>query len=410
MSKPVAEPGPGPSVSPHDALEDWEVNREQLANPFTCVCGQCVLDPHLWASVAATASSARCDFCGTTTQTVVFNDLAEMVEAVLGGLYVTLEESSAYQDEGEWSETVADVQDVLAELLDQAVRSSVLAPLVLYVASRNAVEHGFVRRADLWGTLFDIDEGKWRTFMARARAGEVTASPGNIHADLADEILALFRRIETIAQSQELFKHSTPVLWRARSGVADMPHATGGALGSPPAHHVKEGGRLNAAGQSVFYGSTTLRGAAIEIANHYGHGVEIWAGKFTPTRELYHLDVMEPPDLPSPFASGAAETHQAVAFLVRFAETLCEPWQNDPKRYRPTQIFTSFLLSRHDECRPDAIRYASSLDPASENWAVFADNDHCGDVGSDARAYRDDGVRMLLHPATLRFSTAGEYL
>lgn len=412
---------PRPFRSPHDALEEWQLRVETLNDPGTRVCRRCVPDPHLWEEAAAGAHDALdahdtadsdCAFCGAAAETVSFEDLAVVVERVIGELYVTVEESGSYHDGGEWSQRVEDVADLAQELLYGAVDDGVLAPLGAFVADRNAVDHGFVRQRDVWASLYDLDEGKWRNFMARARAGDIAAGSETLFADLSDDTLELFRRIEQTAELNGLFKQVTTVLWRCRPAKPGVAYTTGADLGTAP-YGLGTAGRLNGAGHSVFYGSTTLRGAVLE-ARHHGADGGLWAGRFAPSRPLHHLDVMEAPDLPSVFAPGAADSHDAWSFLVRFALTLREPWHGDDAHYRPTQIFTAFLLARPEELRIDAVRYASSVDPASENWAVFADHDHCADAGADllagAQADDDEDVFLLLDPSTAQLVTAADHL
>ncbi len=417
MPKPVQPPSGRPSRNPHQALEEWQDQADRLKDPGTRVCRGCVTDRHLWAKAAATAEEAAddgdggCGFCGAVLATVAFEDLAVVVERVLAELCVTVEESGAYREYGEWSEAVEDVADIARELLDGAVDDDVLAPLGAFVADRNAVDFGFVRQREVWASLYDLEEGEWRHFMALARSGDVTAASDSLFADLPNGTLALFRRIEQTAELHGLFKHATPSLWRCRKGAPDAGYTTGADLGTAPVG-VAGDGRLNAAGNSVFYGSTTLRGAVLEAAHHYGQDVGLWTGRFDPTRQLYHLDVMDQPELPSVFAPGAADSHDAVSFLVHFARTIREPWNGDTRRYRPTQILTAFLLARPEELQPDAIRYASSVDATSENWAVFADRDHCAYAGPDLAAGQsaDGDVVLLLDPSTARFVMAADHL
>ncbi len=408
MSNPTPPSSRLPLTTPHDVMEDCVDRVTQLNDPNTRVCQQCVTDTHLWASVAEDAENADCDFCGTTTQVVTFENLAVVVEGVLGDLYLSAEESGAYHDDGEWSETVEDVQVILDDLLNGAVENDVSAPLVAFIAERNAVDHGFVLQRDVWASLYDFHEGAWRHFMTQARDGNITTAAQNFLTVLPADVIDLFRRIVQVAELEGLFKHAAPLLWRCRPGTSEVEYKAGVDIGSPPAEWAGDG-RLNAMKQSVFYGSTTLRGAVIEMVNHHGEDVELWAGQFTPSRRLYHLDVMEPPPLPSPFAPGAADTHDAILFLGRFAATIRQPKSGEPRHYLPTQIFVAFLLAAHEDLRPDAIRYGSSVDPKSENWVVFADHDHCGDLGTTYDLPADE-VFMLLDQSTAQFVVARQYL
>ena len=129
----------------------------------------------------------------------------------------------------------------------------------------------------------------------------------------------------------------------------------------------------------------------------------MWAGRFEPSRPLYYLDLMDTPELPSVFAQDAADTFDAVRFLVRFTETVSQPNDGEPGHYLPTQIFVAYLLANIDDLRPDAIRFASSLDPQSENWVVFADHNHCLDSQAP-----DSALYMVLDASAVRFVTSSE--
>jgi hypothetical protein len=140
MPKPDQPRAPRPFRSPHDALEEWQFRVETLNDPGTRVCRRCVPDHHLWEEAAAGAHDARdtaesdCALCRAAVGTVSFEDLAVVVERVIGELYVTVEESGSYHDDGEWSQRVEDVADLAQELLYGAVDDGVLAPLGAFVA------------------------------------------------------------------------------------------------------------------------------------------------------------------------------------------------------------------------------------------------------------------------------------
>ncbi len=392
-------------MSLHDHLEQWELRNELLSVSETRVCRACVTDPALWTRVSDAAADGVCTFCETATRCVRFEDLAVVVEEVLHEFYETLEESGAYRDEGEWSETVCSVETVVGlELLHDAVDELVHAPLVGYISGRDqGTDYGFVLRRDFEASLHDFEEGAWRNFMRDARDGRVKTGPAaeELLTHVRPEVLELLGRIERYAQSEGLFKFGPPALWRCRPGEIVNNYATGSAIGSAPSRYAADG-RLNAANQSVFYGSTTLHGAVIEMVNHHGEDARLWAGHFAPTRALHHLDLMDLPGLPSPFAPGAADAYDAIRFLSRFAETLRE---RKPvvlgRHYLPTQIFTAYLLAGPEDLRPDAIRFASSLDPSSENWVVFVDHEHCADAGGSN--LQPDELYMLLDPTSVAF-------
>lgn len=409
-----------PKVTPHDHIEQRRFEIEERASADSLVCSACVTDRHLWTRVEQIAEDDTCTFCETRGRCVTFEVLFEPIAEALGTLYVTVDESGAYHDEGSWNVRTCDVGEILEdELLDDAVDGPVVLSLVAYVADRIAVDYGFVRRRDVWASLYDFDEGSWRHFMKQARDGQVNTAAEDLLRHLPTDVLDLFNRIEGYAVLQGLYKAQTPGLWRGRRGGLEDNLRSGREIGSAPAMYAASG-RLNARGQSVFYGATELHGAIIEMTNHHGPDVELWCGRFTPSRSLYHLDVMTVPESPSPFAPGAADTLDAILFLRRFAETLREPkpartkdehdddyWSRLDRHYLPTQIFTVFLLGTHEDLKPDAIKYGSSLDPASENWVVFADHEHCTDL-TDAIIPKDD-LHLNLDLETVRFVAARDY-
>lgn len=391
----------------HSALEAWEDRVAELDNDLTRTCQQCVIDTHLWTSVVDLTELAVCNFCGTKSQAATFEDLAAAVVHTMDAFYVSVSESGAYHDDGDWSENVEDVQVVLDELLYGAVDNDVLKPLVAYIAGQVSVDYGYVLRHDVWATLYDADEGAWGNFMTRTREGKITATH-DILDKLPDDAIILLARVEYVAQVNGLLKHSTPTLWRCRPGTLENEHRTGAALGSPPSD-LAGSGRLNVENQPVFYGSTTLRGALNEMVSHYSKDVEVWGAQFIPSRPLYYLDLVEPPELPSSFELGAADTHRAISFLMRFAETISQPATRDVRHYLPTQILVAFLLRGHEDFRPEAIRYRSSVDPESENWAVFVDNAHCVDQSDDMDP-TDTELFMRIDPGTTSFVVAHDYL
>jgi hypothetical protein len=116
---------------------------------------------------------------------------------------------------------------------------------------------------------------------------------------------------------------------------------------------------------------------------------------------------MDVPQVPSVFAPAAADTRDAIDFLRKFAETVSQPNDaGDTQHCLPTQVFVAYLLTRPEELRPEAIKYASSLDKQSENWVVFTDNAHC----VDDHAPDGDDLYLILDPHTVEFITASDFL
>lgn len=155
----------------HDALEEWESNVQALAVASTFVCSRCITDSELWRAVTTPLEDAACSFCQRLGECVTFEGLESVIAEVVANSHVTVDESGAFHDEGEWSEDVNDIQDIVSELLQDAVDAPVQASLVRYAAERTAVPHGFVKRRDLWASLYEFHESDWLRFLEEARAG-----------------------------------------------------------------------------------------------------------------------------------------------------------------------------------------------------------------------------------------------
>jgi hypothetical protein len=360
----------------------------------------CILDAHLWTRVEADAVRTTCAFCEDENTCTTFDALAEVVESVVNDRYTTVSESGAYHDDGELSETVHGINDVLDELLDGAVERDVLPALSAYIAGRDETDYGWVKDADIWATVYDFTAGDWKNLSHQLKqSGGPKGSPKTV--DLPDKALKLLGEIREVAFRHNLFKSSTPKLWRCRDQIDGPFSLVARELGSPPTGHSN---RMTTKDQAAFYGSATLRCAVREAAQ--SGDIPFAAGKFTPSHELYHFDAFAIPIPPSPFAIDALDDTQALEFLRRFAETLSEPnYDNDPNHYIPTQVFVRFLLESPDDCRPEAIRFRSSLDSTGENWVVFVDRDHCVDrpqPGSDLYLVLDADSRQC-HPSSNAF-------
>ncbi|WP_397219645.1 RES family NAD+ phosphorylase [Nocardioides sp. AE5] len=202
-----------------------------------------------------------------------------------------------------------------------------IAPLTRFAAAANAVEYGFVKQADLWASLYEHDEAAWKIFLLESRSGDIGKAAADLLASLHPRTVSLLERVRQTAVTEGLFQVSEPSLWRCRPGGQDKNFRSANDLGTAPPGCARAG-RLNAAGHSCFYGSVTERGAILESAKHAGEAPEFWIGRFEASRPIHHLDVFEVPDPPSPFALGAAHSHEALAFLRRFTASISQP--NDP--------------------------------------------------------------------------------
>ncbi|OXM54460.1 RES domain-containing protein [Amycolatopsis alba] len=360
----------------HSALEEYAAEQENLKHPETRVCVTCVLDADLWRRAGDDVVHATCAFCGQAQSCTTFHELAGVVESVVDEWYSTVAESGAYHDEGELSETTHDIKDIVDDILDGAVCANLFPVLSAYIADRDGTDYGWVKKSDLWATVYDFTASHWKSLAHKLKkAGEPRDSAATEH--LPEETAGLLTEIRQVALLYDTFQMSSPALWRCRPWNTFPLVAK--ELGSPPLGRGNHG-RMTTKGHSAFYGSKTLACAVREVSQ--GDDVPFAAGRFTPSREICNLDIFETPDRPSIFSEDGRERREALDFLDRFAETMSEPkYDDDPRHYAPTQVFVKFLLDGPETIRPEAIRFKSSLDgnDNEENWVVFDDNEHCVD-------------------------------
>lgn len=386
----------------HDALEEWESWNVERTKPDSNVCRSCVLDVHLWTRASEHLEGANCDFCGHRGDSVTLEALAEVVDYVVDTFYVTWSESGAFHDEGQSSELTFDILEVAEDLLAEAVDNNVRTALAAFVSTRDRTEYGWVRQQDVWGRLYEMEGARWTSFIDEARHSALAFD--EFMRGLGSEAIDLLRRVEQAAQMCGLFRNAAPALWRCRAAHGETEYRAAKELGSPPADFASEN-RMTPEKDPVFYGSTSLRCAVAEVVQgQVDADIELWAGQFAPSRSLYYLDVCDAPHPPSPFATGARDMRDSLEFLDQFAHSVSEPKDEaNTSHYMPTQVFTAYLRSGPEDSRPDAVRFASSLDPASANWVVFVDQEHCVDgVRSSAN------LQLCLDVPSVRRLTSAE--
>ena len=185
-------------------------------------------------------------------------------------------------------------------------------------------------------------------------------------------------------------------------GRADDPAKTFNTvrgLGPPPAQTAGHN-RMSQAGVSVFYGAESAETTLKEIED--GERLAATVGYWTPSRELFYLDLPAAEPIPSIFDTEAGLDRQVLRFLASFAEDLA---REVTKReavldYIPTQIASEYIRDHLFDGAINAIRYPSAADkPAGVCWVVFTNHDEC--QGPD---------RLLtLDPASVRRYEPGDW-
>ncbi|MEU6347732.1 RES family NAD+ phosphorylase [Streptomyces sp. NPDC047072] len=186
---------------------------------------------------------------------------------------------------------------------------------------------------------------------------------------------ALMGRIADIVRAERIVRIVEPgrKIWRGRMrSDATLPGYRAPDIGAVPAERAAEN-RMSRAGVPLFYGSADSGTAVVEISARDGRPFAAVAA-FETIRELRVLDLVDIPELPSPFDRKQAARRDALVFLHEFAQDLSKPVFYDGRRhrdYRPTQYVTDCLRASA-ELDVQGIRFRSAHN-GGVNYALFVD-------------------------------------
>jgi hypothetical protein len=388
-------------VTYEKAFDDEYDRVQALTRADALVCSACVLDRDLWAQIDdQLPAPGVCDFCGDSAdQTATLDGVAHVVLGAVARFYTPLGEANTYvnPDDGEWTVPVLDTVEVLFEFTQDAVVFDVESPLTDYVVSIDT-DHSWVHRSETLDRKFDYDRYEWQSFAGSTRASDATLA--GYMATLDPQVQKLLRTVLAIMETGGSIKTGMlPPLWRGRPAGDRGDYTAARELGSPPDGAGGQN-RMTAAGDSVFYGSTERRGVVIELVqDKRGQDLPFWVGRFTGSQEVRYLDTFDHGAVLSPYSVGAADIASAHAFLKAFAKSVSQPKPppgTPSNHYLPTQVFVEVLRRLPEGQTVDAVRYRSSLDPTSENWVVFVDQDHCVDQPASTVSH----LLMVLEPGS----------
>jgi len=165
---------------------------------------------------------------------------------------------------------------------------------------------------------------------------------------------------------------------RERAGDADWP-IDEEQLGAPP-NFLAKAGRMNPAGISYLYMSTTKSGALAEVLR--GPCCRAAVATFEVVDTLSVLDLTQLPALPSLFDDENRRVREAVLFLKDFVMDICQPVQKDGREhisYVPSQVASEYfaqLFKTPDGARLDGIVYPSAVSLGNVNVALFPREGH----------------------------------
>jgi hypothetical protein len=148
-------------------------------------------------------------------------------------------------------------------------------------------------------------------------------------------------------------------LYRARPHKRGVQYYEPHELGPPPPEAALQFNRMNPPGIPMFYGSEKRLTARAEVQN-----VACSLARFTTTRRLRILDLIDLPIDRGIFSNYTRNEVNAISFLRQFARLISQPIDREIRTvldYIPTQVLTEYLRdATFSGKKIDGIRFASA--------------------------------------------------
>lgn len=348
------------------------------------VCAECVDEAYLKAEIHAGADERECSFCEHEGFVIPIADLAQKVEAAFKAHYIRTSDQpdafqsamlsdreSSYEWEREGEPALEAIQE--AASIDAAVAQEVLDVLADqhgdwdYQMSGGECEfdpESYYERKGPNDIEFQLE---WRQLERSLK--EETRYFNKVALAFLDRI---FTGIDTLGtrDGRGVIRHAGPLTQLERFCRARVFHSDlklGRALerpdrdlGPPPAS-VAPGGRMNAHGVSLFYGSTSEEAALSEVRPPVGSRVLV--GKFNVIRPLRLLDIAA---LQSVYVEGSIFDREYIRrlelskFLGTLSDRMTMPVMPDdePAEYLITQVIADYLAA-NEVLNIDGLLYPS---------------------------------------------------
>ncbi len=364
---------------------DWEEYLERgWSAPNKSVCPDCVEDEYLKELIRKNSDECRCDYCGNQTRRHSAASVEVIMPAVasaLGYFYAEPNEAGVPYDGG-WVFEPTDTADALMGI-----------PLVCHDDLFEDIASSFENTCWIsaaegdWASSHRNQEWSWawRVFAEKVKCQSryfFMSSRGvaeDVHRSTPLDVLGLVGDMASkVGLLESLPKGSSLYRVRERVGDADWPTCEE-QLGAPPSH-LANAGRMNPAGISYLYMSTTQGGALTEVLR--GPPCRAAVATFSVVDALSVLDLTRLPALPSIFDEAQRRVREVVIFLEDFVADICQPVQKDGREhinYVPSQVVSEYFAQvfKTPDGRPlDGIVYPSAVSPGCVNVALFPRKGH----------------------------------
>lgn len=362
------------------AKREWEEHEERgWSAPDKHVCPNCVEDEFLRNLIRSNASIQHCDYCGKRTRKFSAAPVESIMPAVasaLGYFYAEPTHAGVPYDGG-WVFEPTHTADALMgvpfechDALFEDVADSFSNTAWIAAADGHwASSHRNEEWSGEWRTFSEIVKHRSRHFFmssAKDLESSFRRSPLEV-LELVGSMATRLGLLTTLPDATKLYRV------RERVGGAAWPICAD-ELGAPPSE-LANAGRMNPAGISYLYMSTTQGGALAEVLR--GPPCRAVIATFEVVGGLAVLDLTQLPPLPSVFDEANRQVREVVLFLDDFVADICQPVQKDGREhinYVPSQVVSEYfaqVFKTSDGKTLDGIVYPSAVAPGSINLTLF---------------------------------------
>lgn len=340
------------------------------------VCEDCVADSALATVVRAHLEKNSCDFCGTSCSRLIGAPVDRVTEHIAECVNAKYTHAAELPVDSEGDFYVGEAHDLRNLLWNEGyepANEEWLEAILSAFDGREWCDRDWAaltpvqrRRAGWERFKHAVKHERRYTFWSMQDDGESEFHPDHLPVG---EMLA---EIGDIIRDGHLIRCSPKgtAYWRVRIHKAGEVLTSEDQLSPPPVEDAIRANRMSPAGVVMFYGAELFETACLETASFSDDSGKYATGaRFVAVRDLWLLDLVSLPAIPSFFDLGQTDLRVGLQFLYGFVRDLAEPISRDGREhidYVPTQAFTEYVryeMRVGDATRrPDGIRFPSSKD------------------------------------------------
>lgn len=380
------------------AKDRWisDISRGFYGKDNCYVCSKCLYDHHLKACAVGSDDIATCNYCGSITNVLSFNELMTKVISAIELSHQDVGEAGMpwSEDDYGWKHAVSDGYDIVDSLDVITENESLISDIRASISDRQWVNlnYYYPTRSEMlirsWQAFVELVKHRRRyTFFLETEppSDEWRYGPAQ-----------LFSHSVSLAEDLSMIREICPddIVYRARMQPHGEEYTSVSSLGPPAAALARVANRMSPAGIPMFYGSFDETTAMMEVVHTLTahHPLAIKIAPFSPISCMRVLDLTHIPSLPSPFSDADNWQIEYLRFLRQFAEAVSEPIRRDGSEnseYVPTQVFSEYVRYQHlDSDIPQifGILYPSAVVDGGASCVFYLSQSDCYDQGTSNNA------------------------